>query len=222
MKRNNLKKLLVAILAVMLAVVFAGCGIAKKDDGGNAGGGADITPEPKTEASNPVGHYKGVYDISDMVAESLAEEDIDVSETLVMHLFLDLNEDGSYELAMDVPQFLTDSEAFYRAIIPRMLEDTFGASGSELDELLSAQGGFAAYLEEMISLAMESVETEYPDQSAGTLSEGTYTIEGKDLKLDETYGDGTITNHGIINDDGTITVYAYMDGGQEGPLVFSK
>lgn len=219
MKRKNLKKLLAAILAVMLAVVFAGCGVAKKDDGGNAGGGGNVKP---AETADPVGTYRTVYDISDMVAESLAEEDINVSETLVMHLILDLNADGSYEVSMDVPQFLTDSEAFYRAIIPGMLEDIMGASGSALDEMLQPYGGYQSYLEEMIDTAMESVETEYPDQSAGTLSEGTYTIDGKDLKLDETYGDGSVTDHGTINDDGTITIYAYMDGGNEGPLVFSK
>ena len=46
---KNIKRIAVITLAVMLAVVFAGCGIAKKPSGGNAGGGSPI-PAPQSDS----------------------------------------------------------------------------------------------------------------------------------------------------------------------------
>ncbi len=224
---KNMKKILLAVLAVILVVAFAGCGIAKKDDGGNAGGGSPIpAPQPSGDIT---GTYHGVYDITDQVAASLKEElaeyNLNPTGQIVMNLTLTLNSDDSYSLDFDVTQFLADTRAYYEGFFPDMIKAIFETDDmNEIESMLQGigYGGFDEYLAEMVDVGMESVESQYEGMTTEEISAGTYTVDGDTLKLSETSGDRSVTGNATINSDGSIAVEANIEGGGVGDIIFTK
>ena len=221
---KNIKRISVIILAIALAAMFAGCGIAK-NEGGNGGGGAVI---PKPEETTLEGTYYADYDISEIVAASItAEYDIDASYPLYMNLYITLKEDDSFEMGFDMETFLANTREYYAQIFPRMIKSTFADNGITNDADIEARilnMGYASmdeYIQELIDQAMAEVESQYSGESGNILSEGTYTVDGDKIELIES-GYSTATDSGTINGDGTITIEDVPVEGNYVDIVFSK
>ena len=222
---KNIKRIAAISLAVMLAVVFAGCGIAKKPSGGNAGGGSPI-PAPQSDSIE--GTYYSSFDMSGIVAAQIQEEyDIDASYPLYMDLTMTLNADDTYRIEFDLTSFLDNTKEYYYQIFPEMLKAIFaeqGLSESQIEPTIQSQGYSSTqeYLDEMVNEAMASVESEYADGN-NTVTEGTYKVDESAGTI-ELFEDGysTATDTGVINDDGSITIQNISLEGESVDIVFSK
>ena len=224
---KSVRRGLVVLLAVLLTVVFAGCGLQKKDSGGggtSTGGGGTSTGGGGTEtttteaSSGPEGTYTGKIDMSDLVGAMVGEQTgADINGTLYATLIMDLEEDETYTMQIDVDAFLADTETYYHEVMPQFIKALFAQQGISEDQIETAikMQGYKSYdefVDAMVATAMEAVKEAYADDSASMMSQGTYSISGNEINMYESGGDGTLTDHGTVNGDGSITLYVDMNG----------
>ena len=220
---KNMKRIAAIILAIALAAMFVGCGIAK-NEGGN-GGGAVVTPKPEEKTLE--GTYYADVDISDIVATQIADEyDIDASAPLLMNLSLTLKSNNMYEMAFDVEKFFANTEDYYYQIFPALIKSIFADQGipeSDIESTLKGLGydSLQAYLDEMVVQAMDEVHSQYSSSDASFISEGSYKVDGDKIELFDG-GVSTPTDSGVINSDGTITIEDVPVEGGLMDVTFSK
>lgn len=228
---KSVRRGLVIILSVMIAVIFAGCGLSKTGtstagSGNSTGGGGTTTGGGGTETqtttaadlSDPTGKYEGTIDMSEMVGAVVGEQTgTQVSGTLLATLVMELNKDETYTIQIDLDQFFAATEDYYRQVMPQFIEALFEQEGISKDQIETAikMQGYASYdefVDAMVAASMEAVKEAYEEDSSTMMSEGTYSITDKEIKFYESSGDGTVTDHGTINSDGSITLYVDTNG----------
>ncbi len=121
---------------------------------------------------------------SEDIEESMGGDFIKILEELELLLTLDLNEDGSFQLAYDRDSAVEAVEGMKKAvmeILPKMLSEAYGISMEELNDMLKQQG---TSMDELLAEMEESMDTEELTQNLEESSaKGSFAYEDGKLYL---------------------------------------
>ncbi len=198
---KQMKRLFAIVLILSMLLVLAACGGSKTPSGGGAAapGKSDSLP----------GNYTAVIDMSSM----MDAEEYTFETPLNITLEMELKEDQSFSIGINVEQFLADVETFYRTEFPEVIKKAFtdrGYSEEELSSFLKEMGydSIDAYLDDQIQASLETLRENYPTETGVHFYlEGTYKVEGDQIyftgKEDQ---EAEVKEACKINQDGTITM----------------
>ena len=157
--------------------------------------------------NNLVGDYAAVYDLTDVMADTLAAAGIpedNMTGSIEMVFYLTLNEDGTFTFSFSGQDLYDSLMNYITDNMDSLLKSAFGTDDeSEL----------VAYAELLGYGSYDDMKQDLVDQFAVSIAEdsleemyetGTYTVEGNEITLDLDSGDyavpsvGTIENGNII------------------------
>ena len=180
-------------------------------------------------SKDPTGHYDGKLDAKEMMTKMMAEaglEDYEFKGDLTADITLDLNKDNTFTMTMDGEGLIASMQEFMKNNGKDMINSMMEAQGYTQEDMesLSQLAGYGSY-DEMVDVMLDemsaSMSESFTEGMDSTSVSGTYTIDGKNLKMENEEGTALGVDSCVINDDGTISMNAKMNE-QDVVIVFKK
>ena len=212
------KKMGALILGMILTtgMILSGCG--SKANTSSAAQGAAAGAE---ENALP-GSYYAVYDATDTMKEAMGDMVKDLSTPIEMVFLLDLNEDDTFQFAVDGESFVTSVTSAFQGSIDGIIAAAMGVEelDEETKELLATESGHATY-EEFCQAMLDSMTEEMKSQDLEEMKlGGKYTVNGNTIAFAPEDEQGELPDT-TIEEDGTLTMT--LDNEMvNGTLVFEK
>ena len=218
-----MKKVLIIVLTIAMMAALAACGNGSKDSG-NGGVIPGSGGAPAAAENTLTGTYTAQLDMSEVMAES----DYTFSNPLIVSMQMTLKEDETFDIGMDVNQFLADVESFYNEEMPSLVDQMFKEQNIT-DDVVSQQlkdmgyDSLDVFIDEQIQQAMSALQEQYQEESGyHSYVEGVYKVDGDKISFSASADqEGELKDNCKINEDGSITLTINLDE-QDYDLVFKK